>query len=614
MASHRFKNSWLPTPLPEFDKGSYVSPPRIGPPATSVGRGFFIAKFIVLAALHELLRSLFWKLGVKKERSVKDAHKARLFAERLGGMWVILARLISLRSDLLGREFCLELMLTRDRAVPLPVDKVCQIVDEELHPVGHSLDTLFESFDEKPLAARSFFQVHYARLKQSNREVSVRVRTPDAVRRAESDWRWMRLILFIVRQLNIEPHLRWDDLMFEVKKSTDDLLDFRTELSELRRIRKILRPRKIYVPGIYGKLCTERLLVNEHIKGVSLRDLWLLSLGHREEAAAWLQENKIDRRRLWRRIFNAQQELLFEHNFFYTELLPQNIIMLKSNRLAYVSLGTIGTLDAELLRQYGQLHQAILDYDYTKACDIYLAMGPALPWKDVTNARQEILRSLRSWESRTHIRNCPYSKKSLTEAMAQLARCVSEQELPAFWNLARLHLAERHLETTFEELDPTKNSLKAFNRYRRIAQARMLKQAASRRKGGRASTLIDTVRSAQQLLENFEHEGSYLRRRLISAQGTFGRVSQIFGRLFVLGAQLTTVALVLQLFLYLKHHHNISLLLPPGNSLLSVMNGLRPESPAMWVALIIFLLYVSRFLLQLARKLFSQKLRPSDIF
>lgn len=620
MALYKFKEKWVPTPLiaPGESGGgqsSQISLPVLRP---AVSRARLILRFALLWFLREIKHWFLVRIRQRSERTVEAAREAREFAERMGGMWVILSRLLSSHSDLLGTEFGRELARTRDRPLPMiSTVELYRLLDEELRSVGTSVQEVFSELDPVPLTTKSFGQFHRARLRGSGREVAIRLRTPDALERANTDAKWLQVIVSLLKRFNLAPHMRWEDLLFEAKKVTSDLLDFRTELAELREIRKILRPRRVYVPLVYGRLCTERLLITEYIRGVSVADLQRINRVDSNRAESWLAANRIERKRVWRRLFNAHQELLFEHDLFYTELLPGSILLLRDNRLALVSLNTIGKIDRELQRKYRRLAQTLLDSNYTKACDTFLAMGPALPYKDITDMRQSAARNLRAWEMRTHIKSLPYREKSIAAALSQLARCAIKQKLPTFWNLARLQMAERTLEPTLAFLGPNKNGVRALRGYERSAQLRAIKHAAKVGGSRRLQNMMDMGRLNMQLIENIEHDAEYLRRRLMSAQGKVSGISKAIGRMMLFLARIASVALVLQVYLYFRFFTgtfqagSTSAVGRTGVELL--LESMRVETRSLWVALVLSLIFANWFLRSLAHRLFTPEIRTLDL-
>src|SRR5262245_29480650 len=82
--------------------------------------------------------------------------------EKLGGLWIKFGQLLSLRSDVFPREFCVELARLQDQVAGFPAEQARQIIKEEL---GAPVEVLFEPFEDKPFAAASVGQIHRARLR-----------------------------------------------------------------------------------------------------------------------------------------------------------------------------------------------------------------------------------------------------------------------------------------------------------------------------------------------------------------------------------------------------------------------------------------------------------------
>ena len=611
MAARYYRSKWAPTPLLSPEQKRNQESAGHQPVVTQLSRLVVILKLSWFVWSREMLRWLFATFTKNRRRSVRTARKIRIFAERLGGIWVSLARLLSLRSDLLGVEFCRELALTRDRGVPLPLRVVRNLVDEELRTLGTSFAQVFAHFDEEPLAVRSFGQFHRARMRKGDREVVVRVRSPYVMQRAQVDWRYMRLSFFLIQQFGVMPHLRWRDLLLEVKKYTDNLLDFRIHQSQLGEVSRILRKQRIYTPAADEKLCTERLLITEYVSGVSIAEMEQAATTYPERYAAWLQENKIDCRIVWRKLFEAHQQLLFEHNCFYTDPSPATILVLKENRIAFVGYNIIGKLDADLQRRYTQLYRALLNSDFTKVADIYLALGAPIPYKDLAAMRTSAAHALYKWEARTHIKKCPYQQKSMSAVLLQLAHCASEHGYPTSWSLARLHFAEQILDQSLGFLDSSQSSIKAMRRYQRAAEQRIIQSVSLRKSVQEFNGALDSAKLGMQLLENYEHDGEYMRRRLLGSHGAVGQISEIIGRLFLLFVRLGLVFSAVHLYRYLGKPYPTSSVGIEQSTLSRLMMLMHTYKQTTWVIFGVFAFLVLSFVQRMARSIFFAEIGPS---
>jgi ubiquinone biosynthesis protein len=64
--------------------------------------------------------------------------------------------------------------------------------------LGCPVETLFDDFDETPLASASIAQVHTARLKENGREIVIKVIRPDIEPVIEADLRLMQALARLV--------------------------------------------------------------------------------------------------------------------------------------------------------------------------------------------------------------------------------------------------------------------------------------------------------------------------------------------------------------------------------------------------------------------------------
>lgn len=103
------------------------------------------------------------------------AVRFREMLEELGTTFIKLGQVLSLRRDILPKEFVSELEKLQDKVEPFQIDAVKIQIQKEL---GKPIEELFAYFEEKPLAAASIAQVHRAKL-FDDREVVVKIQRPE---------------------------------------------------------------------------------------------------------------------------------------------------------------------------------------------------------------------------------------------------------------------------------------------------------------------------------------------------------------------------------------------------------------------------------------------------
>src|SRR6266496_5618055 len=98
-----------------------------------------------------------------------------------------------------------------------------------LHDVGHPLSDDFSSFNPNPIGVASLAQVHRATLRNSGRDVAVKIQHPEVARYSAIDIVTTRFIFATIQRWFPEISITW--LAEEMEISLPQELDFERELT-----------------------------------------------------------------------------------------------------------------------------------------------------------------------------------------------------------------------------------------------------------------------------------------------------------------------------------------------------------------------------------------------
>ncbi|HCC01969.1 MAG TPA: ABC transporter, partial [Ruminococcaceae bacterium] len=114
--------------------------------------------------------------------------KLRRVLEDLGPTYVKLGQVMSMRSDILPREYCEELEKLRATVQPAPFAETEKVIRQEY---GCSISQIFSEFKKEPLGSASIAQVYQATLKENGQKVVVKVQRSGIREKMQQDVKLM---------------------------------------------------------------------------------------------------------------------------------------------------------------------------------------------------------------------------------------------------------------------------------------------------------------------------------------------------------------------------------------------------------------------------------------
>lgn len=265
----------------------------------------------------------------------KGAKQIREELQDLRGPIMKLGQALSMQTHLFDAEVIEELSALQMQAPPMhPTLMRTQFKSA----FGKYPEEVFGSFEEKPFAAASLGQVHWAVTKEGE-EVAVKIQYP-AIREAiKSDFQMLRTASFPAQ---ITGHLR-ESVISEVQRGILEETDYVREARNIEYFRKHLATLAfIRVPKVYRELSCDQVLTMSRVPGLRLQDF----LKTRPS-----QELRDGIGTALTRLFFFQ---LFRVQALHADPHPGNYLFNQDGIISLVDFGCVKYLKPEVVRCYAQ--------------------------------------------------------------------------------------------------------------------------------------------------------------------------------------------------------------------------------------------------------------------
>ncbi len=270
-------------------------------------------------------------------------------AIELRGLILKGCQFIGSRADVLPPEYVDILSRLQDRVPPKPFLVVRKTVEAEL---DCQLEDVFESFDERPVAAASLAQVHRARLR-TGELVAVKVQYPEIGALVRSDLSNLRMLFRAVGVLERDFDLM--PLVDELGTHVPLELNFVNEAHNAEKISHFYAARDdVYVPSVHWEFTTRKVMVSEFIDGIKISDTKAL------RAAG------VDSDAIMQTLVEAYCEQILTRGFFHADPHPGNLLVQPKSpegvgpRLVFVDFGLAKELPARFRQGIVELTSALV--------------------------------------------------------------------------------------------------------------------------------------------------------------------------------------------------------------------------------------------------------------
>ncbi|MDN8549909.1 AarF/ABC1/UbiB kinase family protein [Microbacterium sp. NM3R9] len=323
-------------------------------------RAMRYARIVAIASRHGLG-------GVRSESARAELPRALAATlDDAGVTFVKLGQILSTRSDLLPAEITRALATLQMDTTPIPWSEAKAAIETQL---GRPLDLVFTFIDETPLAAASVGQVHTAQLRNGT-DVVVKIQRPKARAEVATD-----LDIIERAAADLERRTTWakdvgaSALAAQFAVALREELDYRVEVANMEMLRDSMTAadaRAVRIPDVYPDLCTEQLIVMEHVRGIPFSRL--PAPGEpgsvAPEDATGIADAVLD-------VIVGQVAL---RGVFHADLHPGNLILQPDGIVALIDFGSVGIVEKSLRRLLLPLLVALHNEDDSGATDAVLML------------------------------------------------------------------------------------------------------------------------------------------------------------------------------------------------------------------------------------------------
>ena len=284
---------------------------------------------------------------------------------KLGPSFIKFGQTLATRSDLIGEEVANDLTLLQDRLTPFSFSVAKAIIENE---TGSSIEELFSSFDEEPIAAASIAQVHGA-VTLDGHDVAVKVLRPDIEVSFAND-----LSLFTWIAVFLEHYFPWTTRLHPIKivavfSETVALeMDMRMEAAAASELAENFKNDPDFkVPLVFWATTTRRILTLERLNGCRPDDKAAIESAGLDPFLILQKSTRI--------FFNQ----VFRDGFFHADMHPGNVFITEDGKVAPVDFGIMGRLDLQTRFFLADMLTGFLTRDYIRVAEVHFQAGYVPP-------------------------------------------------------------------------------------------------------------------------------------------------------------------------------------------------------------------------------------------
>ena len=357
--------------------------------------------------------------------------------QEIGPPAIKLGQALSTRPDLVGAQAADNLSRLQDDLPPAPFRMIKAAVEDAFEA---PLESLFASFETKPVGAASIAQVHRA-VTTDGREVAVKVLRPgieqDFAKAIDTyEWAAAQVEAMGGEAARLRPRM----VVAYFKQWAARELDLQREAASASELKENMVAEPGYhVPVIDWRRTARRVLTLEWLDGIKLNDREaLIEAGHDCKALAAILVRSFLRQAI-------------VDGFFHADLHHGNLFALPDGRIAVIDFGIMGRIDRRARVWLAEILYGLITGDYRRVAEIHFEAQYVPSHHNVA----EFATALRA--AGEPIRGLPVKEISVGRMLESLFSITRDFDMPTQPHLLLLQKTIVMIEGVASRLDPDIN-------------------------------------------------------------------------------------------------------------------------------------------------------------
>tara|TARA_B100000886_G_scaffold240729_1_gene168854 strand:- start:3260 stop:4819 length:1560 start_codon:yes stop_codon:yes gene_type:complete len=281
----------------------------------------------------------------------------------MGTTFIKLGQFLATRPDIIGEQMAKDLEKLQDKVPAFELYEAKKVIKKEIG------EKQYQNIIEigEPIAAASIAQVHFAKIKNENKEkqVAIKILRPDIEQLFNEELDALMLFAYIVENtISKAKRLKLVEVVHLLREITNIEMDLRFEAAAANELYENTKlDRGFNVPKIYWNYTTKKILTLDKVNGVSIRE---------QEK---LKDQGIDLKLLAENLIQHFLKQAVRDGFFHGDMHQGNLFVDPNGNIVPVDFGIMGRLNKNNRKFLAEILYGFIQRDYVKVAEVHFQAG-----------------------------------------------------------------------------------------------------------------------------------------------------------------------------------------------------------------------------------------------